>query len=346
MRSREENLARLRREQRPIEPGQKFEVGDFEPRDAEGVAALFYAVYGEGFAVDSVYDPDQIIAANASGQAHHVVGRTLAGEVVGVQAYFRNPPGRHIMELGSWIVLPAYRNTSLAMRLARRILEEPPARLDLQVIYSQNVCDHLISQKAGERFGFHSWALSLEAMPPRPEAAPGEGGGRISLIEVFRVLRDTPQAIHLPEAYAAALPALYESRGLRREFLADAPPRGESRSSVLDMEAASFSRMTFEAVGADAPAHLERFARDHQGLQVLHLAVPLWIPGVSLAVKAAREAGFFLAGLLPLWDDRDMLLMQRLRAEPDWSAPKLYTQEARDLLALIAADRESVRRGA
>lgn len=341
MSSREENLSRLRSPVREIAPGQKFEVEDFDPRDAEGIAALFYAVYGETFPVDSVYDPEHFIQANACRDMHHVVGRTASGEVVGLHAYFRNPPGRHIMELGSWIVLPSYRNTTLAVRLLKRSLGDTLAHLGLHVVYTQNVCDHLISQKAADKYKFLSCAIELEAMPPRPDDAPEGAGGRISLIDAFIVRQDTPHAVRLPSAYADTLQQMYASRGLQREFVEDGQPQGMSRSSVESIDAASLVRMTVTSVGTDVAEHIGRFVLDYPDRHIHQIVLPLYYPGVSLAIQAARQAGFFLGGLLPLWDDRDMLLIQKLRTAPDYSKVLLYTQEARELLNLIAADRGS-----
>lgn len=342
MSSREENLAKLRSFVREIEPGQKFEVRDFEPQDAQGIAALFYAVYGETFPVDSVYDPEHYIQANASGQMHHIIGRTLSGQVVGLHAYFRNPPGKHIMEVGSWMVLPSYRNTTLGGSILQRSLIETPARLGLHVIYTQNVCDHLISQKMSDRYKFLSCAIELDAMPPRPEDAQEGVKDRISLIDAFMLRQDTPHAVRLPSAYADTLQEMYASRGLQRQFVEDDQPQGMSCSFVEFIDAASLVRMTFRAVGTDIAEDIDRFVLAYPDRHIHQIVLPLCHPGISLAVESARELGFFLGGLLPLWDDRDMMLMQKLRTKPDYSKIQLYTQEAKDLFDLIAADRSSI----
>ena len=212
----------------------------------------------------------------------------------------------------------------------------------MQALYTQNVCDHLISQKMAEKYDFFSCALELEAMPPRPEDAQAGAGGRISLVDAFRIRQDIPHAVRLPAAYADTLRRMYASRGISREFVEDGPPRAESRCSVQSMDAASLAKMTIEVMGCDIATHLDRLERDYPDRQVTQLVVPLWQPGVSLAVAAARNAGFFLGGLLPLWADRDMLLMQKLRTPPDSSKIQLHTQEARDLLELVVADRASL----
>ena len=90
---------------------------------------------------------------------------TPKSDVVGLYALFGNPPGRHIMEGGSWIVHPVYRGTTLAVRLARMIHHNPPARLELDVISGQFVCNHTKTQALGKHFGSLVCALELEAMP-------------------------------------------------------------------------------------------------------------------------------------------------------------------------------------
>lgn len=342
VRSREENLARLRSARLDIAPGQKFTVKDFDPEDAQGIAALYYAVYGENFAVDYVYDPEQIIVAHERKETHCVIGRTEAGDVVGLYALFRNPPGKRIMEAGAWIVLPEYRNSTLAMRLAARIHGNPPAHLGLDVIFGQVVCDHVITQKMGAKYKAFSCALELEAMPPRPDDVQGRSGGRITLLDTFALLRDVPHAVYLPVVYAGSLCGLYASCGLSREFLEDGPPQAETRCGLETMDAASLVRMTVHEVGRDLGDRLEELERDYPDRQIAHLILPLWRPGASAAVEIARKAGYFLGGLLPFWDDRDMLLMQKLRTLPDYSRILLYTQEAKDLLDLVVRDRASL----
>ena len=47
----------------------------------------------------------------------------------------------------------AYRGTTLAVRLARMIHHNPPARLELDVISGQCVCNHTKTQALGNYFG-------------------------------------------------------------------------------------------------------------------------------------------------------------------------------------------------
>ena len=164
--TRETHLARLREEAYVIEPGQKFVVDDFRPEDALGVARLYYAIYGEMFPVDHVYDPEALARINEGDDLFQTVGRTPKGDVVGLYALFRSAPGRKIMEAGSWMVHPDYRSTSIGLRLARKIHNNPPEHLGLNVIFGQSVCDHVTTQKLARLINGHHCALEIEPMPP------------------------------------------------------------------------------------------------------------------------------------------------------------------------------------
>jgi hypothetical protein len=335
-------LATLKSAQHEIEQGQKFEVDDFRPADAEGVARLYYAVYGDTFPIDYVYDPAELIRLNAGLDLHQVVGRTQKGDVVGLYALFRNPPGRHIMEGGSWIVHPAYRGTSLAMRMARRVHSQPPERLELDVISGQCVCNHVITQKLGVSLKSLVGALELEAMPPKPDELGGGSEGRVSLLDEFEMIHDRPHTIYLPRQYADTLRSIYASRGLNREFAEDGLPGQSTVSSLQDLGEAGLAKITVDELGRDFAGHLAGVESEYPGRHVYQTVLPLGQPGCSMAVEAARAAGYFLGGLLIQWYDQDGLLLQKLAAEPDLSRIQLYRQESKDLLELIMSDRKSI----
>ena len=336
MNTREENLARLRAVYREPAPNQKFIVGEFRPTDALGVALLYYATYGEGFAIDSVYDPEELCRRVAAGELYIEVGRTEQGDIIGIHCLFRNPPGKRIMESGGWIVLPSYRNTTLAMRLVYPILGNPPSRLGLDAIVGQSVCDHLITQKMLAKYGGVSCALEIDAMPPRPEV--GGIGTRISLLDGFIFSRDVPHPVYLPRCYDELLRQFYTDRGLMRDWPTDCAPAEKSISSIDFLAAASLTRMTVTTPGRDFPALLACMEEQHPTCHVRQLVVGLAQPGVSSVIDAAHQAGYFLGGVLPLWLDHDALLMQKISTSPNFSAILLHTEEAKRLRDLVVAD--------
>lgn len=321
-----------------VAPGQDVTVDFFQPEDAEGVARLYYAIYGDTFAIDYVYDPERIREANQGPDLHHVVARTGAGEVVGISALFRVPPGKGILEAGGLMLLPDYRLGTLLFRLIDLTQQKAKDHLQLNAVFGQSVTDHLTTQKINARYGYHPLALEMESMPARPD---GEGG-RISLLNEFVVFKDIPHTVHLPEAYAPLLREMYTGLGLARECLDGVEPTGTTAWELTEMPVASLVKILVTEIGIDFPAALQRFALAHPGLHAMHLQLPLAHPGLPWAVEQARAQGFCLGGLLPLWTDRDMLLLQKLAEPPDFAAPALLTDEALGLLEHIRSDWESL----
>ena len=345
--TREQNLARLREEAYVIEPGQKFVVDEFRPEDAPGVARLYHAVYGETFPVDHIYDPDELVRVNEGDDLFQIVGRTPKGDVVGLYALFRSAPGKRIMEAGSWIVHPGYRGTSLGLRLARRLHESPPEHLGLEAIFGQSVCDHVTTQKLAQRLNGRFSALEIEPMPARP--GKDAAYGRISLLDGIVLLGNRWDEIHLPGRYGAQLRRIYGWMDLDRTLLPDQAEKedlaatAETVLSVKTLEGAGQAKIEVESIGPGFAERLADAEREHPGMDTYQLILPLWRPGCSLAVEAARDSGFFFAGLLPLWFDRDALLLQKLAKTPDFSKPLLHTEEARALLEMVEADWRALR---
>ena len=112
------------------------------------------------------------------------------------------------------------------------------------------------------------------------------------------------------------------------------------------MDQASLAKMTVRAHGRDLGDQLRRMEESCPDRHVYQLVLPLWRRGSTRAVQAARERGYFLGGLLPLWADRDCLLMQKVQGEPDFSKILLLQDSARALLAAVHKDREAVRTAA
>jgi len=340
--TREDSLAWLRANQKSIAPGQAVKIGPFRPEDAEGVARLYYSIYGENFPLDYVYDPAEVAAANAGPDLHHYVARTPYGEIVGITALFRAAPHSGIMESGGLMILPAYRGGSLVVRLTKASLESLPEQLGLNAIFGQSVCDHTITQKLARHCSYTSSALELESMPPRPEDSTDGVGGRISLLNQFRVFHDIPHTVHLPRRHEEFLRNLYARLGLKRDFAPGLPSWGQTRHSTSVMSKASLAKLLVTEPGTDLGDIIGIFETDNPDYHVYHLLLPLAHPGLPAAVETAREHGYFFAGMLPLWIETDVLLLQKLSAPPDFSLPKMLTDDSAEMLAYIVQDWHSL----
>ncbi len=335
-RTREECLAWIEAHPKEIAPQQDVAVDRFKPEDAEGVARLYHAIYGDAFPVEYVYDPARIQEANLGPDLHQIVARTQAGDVVGLSALFRVAPGKGILESGALMILPEYRLGTLIFRLIDLTQKMAEDELQLKAVFGQSVTDHLTTQKINRKYGFQPFAFEIESMPPRPDG----DGARISLLNEFRVFKDSPHDVYLPHAYASFLRTLYADRGLERSFRAGTESKGKTVCKTQPVEAASLAKLMVTAIGADFPKALHGLETAHPGCHAYQLLLPLWHPGLPEAVDEARGRGYCLGGLLPLWADRDVLLMQKVAGEPDFTVPRILTEQAQALVACIKADRE------
>ncbi len=179
-------------------------------------------------------------------------------------------------------------------------------------------------------------------MPPRP----GETGsyGRISLLDGFVLLQNRPDVIYLPARYGAQIREIYGWTGLDRTFLADTTSEQELAAmaeTALEVKLIGESgvvKMEVESMGAHFYERLSDAEQENSDIHSYQLILPLWLPGVSAAVEIAHREGFFFGGLLPLWFDRDALLMQKVSGTPDLAKPLLYTDEGKAVMDMIRAD--------
>jgi len=75
----------------------------------------------------------------------------------------------------------------------------------------------------------------------------------------------------------------------------------------------------------------------------VRLALPLDSPDLCPAIEAARTLGFFFSGLGPGFSgDGDVLELQRLSEPLDTAKLQILTDQTRELLGFVEADRNAV----
>lgn len=320
----------------------------FRPEDAAGVVELYRAVYGEHYPVRDVYEPAKLIRQGETGDAYRMVARTDAGEVVGHVAFYRSsPPNRNLYECGQLMVRHDCRTSGVAFRLMRDSLAEIPRRHNLEQIWGEAVCNHLVTQHMALNQGFHPTALEVDLMPGESYAkAFGDrpaDSGRVSTLVIFRAYRARPQTVYLPEVYGEALRFIYSVLGSGHTFLvsrAELPAEAATRGTVDLFAAAGVARITLSAAGKDLAGYMETAERQATaaGAVVIQVYFPLAWPWTGAVAEALRHRGYFLGGALPRWFDDDGLLLQKVLAEPNFAGINLYRKQAKQILDLVKQD--------
>lgn len=339
MTARSEALERLRRLPDTVEPDRGYAVEAFRPEDGEGVAALFYRVYGEGYPMDMYYIPDAIRLAVVRGELHPVVARLGGGEVVGFAAlHASSAPFAGLLEFGLGMVHPAYRGSLILFHLFNAVTARMRELSEVEAVFGEAVCDTIITQRVSALFGMREVALELDLMP-------GTGEGRISCLAMFQSLRDRRRRLYCPPRYAAFLGRIVADAGLDREMLAldaSAPPARTTRLETRCFPGAGLLRGNVFHLAADGPEALVRAEAEAMaaGCRIFQWFLNLGEPSAAAAATWLRQSGYASGGLIPRWFDDDALLMQKHLDDPDPSRIHLYSDAARSLLALILADRD------
>lgn len=314
-------------------------VAPLDGATASAVCDLYRAVYGDRFPFPDVYDPQKLLGANRERRQINVVA-SVGGRVVGQAVTVRSAWNSRLYELVGLMVLPEARGLGLSQRLARTLVEEVFPGLDWSVRYTESTTAHVRSQKVDLSLGHRHTALALDILPPGTFGhdelltCPGRGSCVMSFFERQPLSKE----IVLPERYGPEIRALASPLG--RAFGVDRGPSGPSGLEVFLFEAASTAYLAVPAPGEDFADVLEARLAELPGVASCQLQIGL-AQGVSSAVEAAREQGFFFGGLLPGWFPQgDALLLQRTASEPDWPSIHLLSETARDLLERVRRDRE------
>jgi hypothetical protein len=325
-------------------PEEHIEIGSFRPEDAEGIAALFRSVYGEGYPVRVFYDPHALTEANEKGTYYSIVARTASGKVVGVQHLFRSAPCEALYEVGAGLVLKDYRKLGLNKRMLEFVYEEwVPSQAGIEELWGEPVCNHLIMQKAVAVFRHIETALEVALMPAEAYDKEKSAAGRVAALSAFRCYKPKHHTVYLPHAYEKELKFLYSALDDKRSILISdqsLPDSVRSQGEMTVFDFARVSRIAVPSVGSDFDAFMQEL--ETKALERKVVAIQVWLKlgcsWVGAAVEILRDKGYFLGGLLPRWFDEDGLLMQKLTIDPDFDSIQLYSDRSKQISAMVQAD--------
>ena len=320
-----------------------FEVGLFRSEDAEGVARLFRSVHGEDYPIKIFYDPVKLIRANEQGDYYSIVGRSSDGEIIGIHNLFRSAPSRAVYEWGVGLVLKEWRGKGVSEAIEQFMIEQVVPKLGMHTVFGEPVTNHVHMQKQGSKYGFHETALEVGLMPGEAYSGEGVTSHRVSTLLFFRLYRNIPQKIFLPNSYNEALRFLYGNFLSGRTFSESTELLPRSTVSQSNMELFDFAkvaRIAFHETGSDFAERISDLESEavEKGFVVIQVWLKLTSFWIGEVVKVLQARGFFLGGLLPQWFDDDALLMQKVFFIPDFESIQLYSDHSRRILDLVKSD--------
>jgi hypothetical protein len=322
--------------------GQEYSVGYFEPSDGPGVARLFYAVYGDGYPIDTYYIPERLAEENRRGTIRSVVARTASGDVVAHVALYRSsPPNPNLYEYGVGLTLENYRSSTAFFR-ATQLIMKLVGHEGIDGFFGEAVCNHTTTQKLSRHSQALETALEPVLMPARAYEEEQSATGRVGCMVYFRVDCDHRRTLYLPSAYKDELIFLLDGLKLDRELIVPDNSLSDAGGEI-DVKRFDFAGVARCTVTTPGEGLVVRLAELEQELRTDNYAmvqffVDLGKPWSGSVVEQLRDCGYIFGGLLPIWFGDDGLLMQKHFVDPDFDGMKILSDRGRSLLELVRAD--------
>lgn len=321
----------------------QFEIDLFRPEDAEGIASLFRAVYGDGYPIRLFYDPLALTRANDAGEYYSIVARDSSG-VVGVTHLFRSSPYESLYEAGAGLVSKEYRNFGINKLMLEFIYEKMvPNKQGIEETFGEPVCNHIYMHKVVAAHKHFETAIEIALMPAEAYDAERSATGRVAATMAFRSYKPKPHRIFLPKAYEEELRFIYSTLDDRREIsVSDAglPTEGSSELKLQIFDFAQVARIAAHHTAEDFRIRLDELESEALGRNtvVFQVWIKLGQRWSGAATDILRERGYFFGGPLPRWFDEDGFLMQKLLCRPDFDEIKLLTDRSYQILEIIKQD--------
>ena len=346
---RQNAIKKLAADNRPLPAGELFSTRFYQPEDGPGVARLFYAVYGDGYPIDTFYLPEQLTEENRAGRIRSAVAVTGSGDVVSHEALYRSSaPNPGLFEFGLGLTLPSYRGT-LAFARCSQLLMTLPGSEGIDAFFGEAVCNHTTTQKLTRQAGAVEMALEPALMPARAYETEQSAQGRVSCLMAFKVVQDHQRQLCIPESYRKQITFLLEGCTLDRELITSdisLPSSPAILESALFPEA-SVARCNITAGGDDLADRLRALESDLRDKQyaLLQCFVPLDRSWAGPVVDLMRQERFFLGGFLPVWFGGDGLLMQKLFVDPGFEEMQLHSERSGSIRELVQDDWKRTQHG-
>lgn len=303
-------------------------VTDFEimpmrsKQDALMVGRGLYAEYGFSYGKDMAYYPELLYAATRKGQLYSAVAIDKAtGKTVGHIAAWEWSDIPGIWESGMAVTDAACRGTGVFGKLLEHIIHYVETQTDGALHLGVAVTSHPYSQKGayhyGSRpFGFNFNAHGADALASTFKSKDELTNERDTTVYMGWILDHERKTVYAVPEIKEILEGRYEAVGAERDIVTD-EMSAEVETTVTELHYKpqwQHARICCFTIGRDFAEQLHRdmLTAKRSGAVVVELCLSMDKPGVSEAYKAAKDMGFFFAGVLPGSKQGDILLLSKM----------------------------------
>jgi anti-sigma regulatory factor (Ser/Thr protein kinase) len=330
-----------------------FVVRRFESSDALEVTRCVWSTYGFTKPDNHLYDPDELVRLNDTGEMVSIVSVAADGTVHG-HASLDFSVNAQVPEFTDLVIAPAARrNPMLLLRMLEFGRQFATARncLGCQAVA---VAAHTISQRGALRFGGVPVGVGLASISAEwtlTDEDTSDGARRSEIVIYTPLGRGPDRALFCPERHSEVVRGMYlaldEPVRFRSEQEGSIPDIATELSIESGLLAWGHIVIDVRRLGRDGVAVIAGFLRRFciDGAAVVELQIRLADPAAALLVDGFERLGFSFSGILPNAgpDGRDdLLILQYLNnVVPDLSGDKVVAA-CRHIYDYVVAERERV----
>lgn len=287
-----------------------FDIHPMRPEERVQVPRCLYDEFGYSYINEAVYIPDRLQMSAEEGSVIPFTSTSPEGEVAGFMSLLRDTELPGTAEMAMVVVKKRFRKLSIMNRLIDNSIRAAES-MGMASVNMEPVAYHPFTQMVSDRKGMTPCGIWLNKIPADLDTSYGEERRR-SLFWSALLFSDSPRRIHIPSETEGLCRRIISGLGAERVLADPSEPAGATSADISHNDVMGTSRIHVRAVGTDAADVLRRRLHESKrlGCELTELAIDLRDPAAPYAYEAARDLGFFCAGMFPACSDRDLLLMQ------------------------------------
>lgn len=324
------------------------------PDEALAQAQLAYRSYGYTYVSDFYY-PERIRERIENGLMETCAAVLSDGRVIGSLSLFFERADACVAECGAAMVDPRYRGLSLFKEMKQFLFNYARSR-GLYGIYSEAVTIHPYTQQGNLSLGARETGILLSYVSENvafKKIGSELMGQRQALVYFYyRLNHEPPRTVYAPPVYAELIRRIYAENSLNRQVegtsdSAALPWDAETRLAIqVRGDAFNDALIVPERIGKDACAMILHHTRElcEKKVEAIYLNLTLASPAAAVLAGQLAEKGFLFAGVIPEFENGDLLRLQYLNnVQFDAARLTVVSERARALLAFITGQYEARR---
>lgn len=319
------------------------------PDEVTLLSRLAFKSYGYTY-ISIFYYPDKIKELLEAGLLVSAVSVNKSGEIVGTLSLVFDKAGDKVADSGAAMVDPRYRGHNLFKNMKIH-LRDYAIQTGMYGLYSEAVTIHSFTQMGNNSLGARETGIMLafiaESITFKKISKEQDAQRQSVVLYYLKTNQEPHRRVYMNSKFADIIRKIYANVELDREIIevgADnmlAPSTESTIYTAIVKSDLNIAYIRIETIGADAfgiiAAQLRQFCL--KKIETIYLEFPMSEPYTAELMDRANEIGFMFSGIVPEFNNGDVMKMQYLNnVIIDPSQINLSGELSKEILTIIMQD--------